>query len=467
MDSSNASSPRLRLIVRQTTKICDSTMRAIVWNPEDELHGHLELSSAEDIRIVNTTIYFEGVSRNWINETNVLVPRILSTERKFLSQAHDILLSSIIRKESSPGAFVFDVPFHFIISRAIPCSTPNSPEQCLRLPPSLNLGEQYVDQSTGIHYAQPSITYFLRAAVSFAGGSQQNCTLLETFLPVTIAPYTEELPPTETNDFPMEFKERESKILQRSYLGGTLGTMSVSLQEPPAIIYNVSSTGTSTSALLRLEFESTSASPRNVPKILQGLSFTVFSLIRVKTFYSVKSFPRLPSQSLLESFNEMRLRDGIVKLETQLIRDVSWDFRYDSNDNNATLASQYEPFPIHKAVLRISKRNASTTNELTGKWISNWTIPIEVEGRLLPTFCTSLVARFYTLIVRVKVARARQEMFDLEVPLQVIHAPPRESGSTILEDIREQFLGYRRASEVSWFSDEFLESEHEPPQYYL
>ncbi|PVH68960.1 hypothetical protein DL98DRAFT_578574 [Cadophora sp. DSE1049] len=447
-------------------------MRAIVWNPEDELHGHLELSSAEDIRIDSTTIYFEGVSRNWINESNVRIPRILSAERKFLSQAHDILRSNIMRKESPPGVFVFEVPFHFIISRAIPCTTPNSPEQCLRLPPSLNLGEQYVDQSTGIQYAQPSITYFLRAAVSFATGSQQDCTSLESFLPVTIAPYTEELPPTETNDFPMEFKERESRILQRSYLGGTLGTMSVSLQEPPALIYDVSSTGTSTSALMRLEFESTSASPRDVPKSLQGLSFTVFSLIRVKTFYSVKSFPRLPSQSLLESFNEMRLRDGIVKLETQHVRDVSWGFRYGLNDHNiATPASQFGPAISHKEVSRNSNAHASTTNQPTGKWISYWTSPIEVEGWLLPTFCSSLAARFYTLIVRVKVAGSRQETFDLEVPLQVIHTPPGKTGPPVVEDINEQFLGYRRASEVSWFSDESLlitleESEQDPPQYY-
>lgn len=355
--------------------------------------------------------------------------------------------------------FTLEVPFHFIITRAIPCTTQDSPEQCLRLPPSLRLGEQYVDQSTGIQYAQPSITYFLRATVSFATGVQQNHSLLETFLPVTIVPYTEELPPTETNDFPMEFKERDSKILQRLYLGGSFGTMSVSLQEPPALIYDVSSTGARTSALMRLEFESTTASPRDVPKSLQELSFTVFSLIRVKTFYSVKSFLRLPSQSLLESFNGMRLRDGIVKLETQRVRDVSWGYRYGSNPRNiSTPGSQIGPSVSHKEVSSNNNQHASTTDEPTGKWISNWTSPVEVEGRLLPSFCSSLVARFYTLIVRVKVAGCRQETFDLEVPLQVIHTPPGKTGSAVMEDINEQFLGYRRASEASWFSDESLVS---------
>lgn len=101
MDPSQASSPHLRLVLDQDTKSCDSTMRAIVWKPEDELHGHLEMLSTEDVRINRTTIYFEGerqtvpqrhagsliyylsgVSRNWINEVKVRIPKILKTERK-------------------------------------------------------------------------------------------------------------------------------------------------------------------------------------------------------------------------------------------------------------------------------------------------------------------------------------------------------------------------------------------------
>ncbi|KAF2802901.1 uncharacterized protein BDZ99DRAFT_482461 [Mytilinidion resinicola] len=459
--------PRLRLILDHTTKNPDAATTATVWNPEDELHGHLELSSTEDLGIDGITIYFEGVSRNWINETNVRIHRVLKAERKFLSQAHDILRSNISRKDSSPGAFVFEAPFHFIISRAIPCTNPDSPEQCLQLPPSLNSGEEFVDQCTGMRFAQPRIIYFLRATVSFTTEDHQDCKSLETFLPITIAPYTEELPPTETDDFPMEFKERESKVLRRSLIGGTLGTMNVSLQEPPALVYKTSSTGSSTAALMTLEFQSTSTSSNDIPKSLQGLSFTVFSLVRVKTFYSVKSFPRLPSQTLLESFSEMRLRDGIIKLETQYVRDASWGYRFSlDSQTDASLASQLGLSISNKVASENGNGQVSMTSEPSGKWISNWTVPIEVNGRLLPSFCSSLVARFYTLIVRVKVAGARQERFDLEVPLQVIHTPPSNPDSPTVEPVRERFLEYRRASESSWFSDDSLESEQDPPQYY-
>jgi hypothetical protein len=242
-------------------------------------------------------------------------------------------------------------------------------------------------------------------------------------------------------------------------MGGTLGTMNVSLQEPPALVYNASSTGSSTTALMKLEFGSTSASSNGVPKSLQGLSFTVFSLVRVKTFYSVKSFPRLPSQTLLESFSEMRLRDGIIKLETQCVRDVSWGYRFSLDSQaHATPASHLGLSISNKEVSENGNGQVSMISEPNGKWISNWTVPIEVNGRLLPTFCSSLVARFYTLIVRVKVAGARQEAFDLEVPLQVIHTPLGETDSPMVEDIRERFLEFRRASEASWFSDDSLVS---------
>jgi hypothetical protein len=361
----------------------------------------------------------------------------------------------VSRRESPSGTFVSEAPFHFIISRVIPCSNPESPEQCLQLPPSLDLGDAIIDESTGKRFAQPNITYYLRAAVGVTIRDSDDSKSLETFLPVIIAPYTEELPPTETDDFPSEFKERESKLLRRSLMGGVLGTMKISLQEPPALSYGTKSTYGRTEALIKLEFEPTSSG--EVQKILQGLSYKVYSLVRVKTFYSVKSFPRLPSQTLLGHYSQTKLRDGIIKLDTETVRNVSWGYRFSTENRvNATLTSQTSlsssiPGGSEQSNIRVLK-----ADEPNGKWISNWTVPIEVNGRLLPTFCSSLVARFYTFVVRVKVTGTRQESFDLEVPLQVIHLSPNKTESATVEPIREGFLEYRRDSETSWFSDQSL-----------
>lgn len=97
-----------------------------------------------------------------------------------------------------------------------------------------------------------------------------------------------------------------------------------------------------------------------------------------------------------------------------------------------------------------------------GRWTSNWTIPIEIDLRLLPTFCSSLVARLYSLMVRVRVTGVRQESFDLEVPLQVIHS----LGARLPEAARVQDSSVepQRTPEASWFRAD-LESG-DPPRYY-
>jgi hypothetical protein len=83
-----------------------------------------------------------------------------------------------------------------------------------------------------------------------------------------------------------------------------------------------------------------------------------------------------------------------------------------------------------------------------GRWTSNWTIPIEINRCLLPTLCSSLAARLYSLRVQVSVAGVRQEYFKLEVPLQVIHSPKgRLPEAACMQDSSAEA---QRAPEVSW-----------------
>ncbi|PMD11963.1 hypothetical protein NA56DRAFT_713667 [Hyaloscypha hepaticicola] len=436
MDSAEA--PRLWLVLDSTAKNSDA--ENTVWNPADTLRGHLTLSSNNELVISTMTIYFEGVSRNWISE---LAPggldlTTLKAECKFHSQAQDILPTEISRKDSPPEHFIYEAPFHFIISSILAKPDLDSPQQCLQLPPSLELGGLYIDKSTGKRFAQPCITYFLRASVSLNAGRDSDSKSLETSLPVIITPHTQEFPPTETKDFPSEFKEEESKVLRRTLIGNTLGTMKVSIHEPPPLTYSIGSARTSTKAVLNLEFESASSGDQY--QNVQGLSFTILSLIRTKTFYSIKSFPRLPSQSLLSLRGTTRLRDEILKLETRTVRNMSWGYVYnvESQTKGATKSSIKSP--------------------PGGKWTTVLDIPIEVDTRLIPTFCSSIVARLYTVILRVKVGGVRRESFDLEVPLQVIHSSPDRPRSASLEPMREdqRFLAFHRASATSWFSDESL-----------
>jgi hypothetical protein len=99
-----------------------------------------------------------------------------------------------------------------------------------------------------------------------------------------------------------------------------------------------------------------------------------------------------------------------------------------------------------------------------GKWTATLEIPIKSDTRLLPTFCASIAARLYTIIVRVKVGGVRRESFDLEVPLQVIHSSPEGyppvSDETFGQEAR--FEQFRRVSEASWLSEESLVCHFDP-----
>jgi hypothetical protein len=206
---------------------------------------------------------------------------------------------------------------------------PNLPEHCTRLPPSLELGDPIIDHSSGHRYAQPRIEYYIRTVVNFTVEGNATPKTMETFLPVIITPQTDEFPPTETRDFPAEFKEEESHSLRRYVLGRSIGTMKASIREPPAMRFCGHAPGSNTEATLNLQFEPERSN--HIDQMLHSLTFTIFSLVRIKTFYALQAFPRLPSQTLLGLHGTTRLRDEMIKMENRTVGDVSWSFEYNLN----------------------------------------------------------------------------------------------------------------------------------------
>ena len=88
---------------------------------------------------------------------------------------------------------------------------------------------------------------------------------------------------------------------------------------------------------------------------------------------------------------------------------------------------------------------------------------------IMPVGPTSIaiVARLYTIILRVKVSGIKRESFDLEVPIQVVHTAPDGVSSEAVQYLGAttgpvgedpSLLEFRRASATSWFSNESLVS---------
>src|SRR5205807_1807944 len=94
-----------------------------------------------------------------------------------------------------------------------------------------------------------------------------------------------------------------------------------------------------------------------------------------------------------------------------------------------------------------------TLNPPSRRWTTSLPIPINIKSYLIPTFCSSVVARLYTIILRVRISGARCDSFDLEVPLQVINTC-KDKNQTSRSPIRENqhFLEFRRSSDSPWLS---------------
>ncbi len=199
------------------------------------------------------------------------------------------------------------------------------------LPPSVELGEVIIDDSTGNHYAQPCIAYYLSTIVSFTaeGGNNEGRQTMETFSLIIIQPPTGEISPTEIPVFSADFMEADTHGLRKYILGPELGTMTASMREPPLIHFG-GQYSSSTNACLRLEFDAQRSS--HIHRVLRGLTFTISSLVRIRTSYSLESL-----SNGLGSQGATRLRDEVIKLDPLVERGLSWEFMYDlDNETKGT-----------------------------------------------------------------------------------------------------------------------------------
>lgn len=293
----------------------------------------------------------------------------------------------------------------------------DTPDLCLRLPPSLELGEVYIDSRTSKRYAQPNISYHLRTSVEYITGETGMHHVGSMWLPVPVAPSTSAFPPTQIDDFPTDFQERVSIPFRKNFATFTSGQLTASLQEPLPMAYNSSTGKSSTQACLRLEFIPASDHMTSPPP--SGLKFTVSKLVRMKTFYSVRPFPGMPSQNLVGHSPPMH--DAILDLGKHCVVDILWIY-------------------THLGVGRVPSHATSSREKSggqPGQWVAEIALPIETRNPLIPTFCSALVARVYTICLRIRVPGAYCGPMDLEVPLQVVssplpHPPPYERDASAI-----------------------------------
>jgi hypothetical protein len=374
------------------------------------------------------------------------VPIVIIDIRKFLDvtyPGHNV--------EALGPRRTYSFPFQFIMPEA--SGNEELPIHCQRLPPSFNRQNSYFDKFDLVPRPEAAVTYFLRAIVTFRksdGLGVGNPVTAEAKKDIDFLPYTEVQPPTHILSFPGEFITRVERQLRKHLFGRRLGTLTVVTEEPDALVYCSENVNVTTDIVLRIFFDAASSSLHPSP----NFSFTISSLLRAKTYYSANSLSCVPKQTLLTDDGLLRLHDDVLKVGESKYQNLKWTSlppddqaenwaarqpdslsHFNGNTSIKTERSASSNEVFRTSSTSSSAENASEGRNENGTWVTSIRIPISSVQRLQPTFCSKLVARFYSIPLRIRINGAYAEKIDCEVPLQVVHT--RRMTETNLVPVQE------------------------------
>ena len=316
--------------------------------------------------------------------------------------------------------FRYKVPFCFRISLSVLTKGFTVSEQCLRLPPTLQVGSVVKDNIGENIYAQPSITYQLRAQASLIRPNEETGTTLissQKEIPIWISAPAN--PPSDIRDFPAEFVERAAHPFRLSLFRTQTFTMTMSTAEPPPVICRdmISSGLTTGKITIQVLSHQPNIDPKGIMPLLKNLRFNVLPVLRAKTFYSRRTFPKFPGQNMLTAEGPHRLHDEVLPLKADNPSNLLW--RSDSTRRN-TLSGQSEPSERRTS---FSRRPSCEQDHNTFSTVlaTDITVSVVFPPASCPSFCSALTSRQYSLIFKCKVRGAFVNDFVLEVPIQVVY----------------------------------------------
>jgi hypothetical protein len=402
--------------------------------PGDSLEGQILLTSKPALSITRMEIRFIGLQRVFIIPTD---PGIRDHTGSRSTWTFLDIGYPVHNVEALGPRRTYSFPFQFIMPEA--SGNEELPILCQRLPPSFNRQNSYFDKFELVPRPEATVTYFLRAIVTFRtsdGLGVGNPVTAEAKKDIDFVPYTEVQPPTHISSFPGEFITRVERQLRKYLFGRRLGTLTVVAKEPDALVYSSENVNVTTDIVLHIFFDAASPSLH----LLHNFSFTVSSALRAKTYYSVNSLSCVPKQTLLTDDGLLRLHDDVLKVGESKYQNLKWTslppddqvenraarqpdslshFNGNTSIKTERSASSNEVFRTSSA--SSSAENPSESGSERGTWVTSIRIPIGSVQRLQPTFCSKLVARFYSIPLRIRINGAYAEKIDCEVPLQVVH----------------------------------------------
>lgn len=343
---------------------------------------------------------------------------------QFLHQSLDVS-SPIKQADTDDGLAEYTSSFGVAIPEQIVTEIDGVPDQCLLLPPSMTAGDVF-ERRQGEKYAQPRIEYRIRAVMKSTLDGCDSLIVAQADELVTIMPCSEPCPPINTSDFPDEFIHSVTHPFRKSYFGPRY-QMTLSMPEPNPVSTPATTPYSVTNLRLQVQIEAFAGkrggSFKLLCSILENLRFQTSLSLRAKTFYASKPFSQMPGYTMGGGQDLPNSHESVYKIQTVDKGSRSWqphprtEVMHPGDAStppftSASLAPDGEPF-LH-----------SKTMSLTNKWSTTLEIPLSINGSLIPTFCSAIASRQYSIIARTKVKGGRSKDFLLEVPLQN-HCRPR------------------------------------------
>jgi len=266
------------------------------------------------------------------------------------------------------------------------------PEQLLRLPPSLKVGEAITD-SRGRQCMQPLVEYGVRTLVTVPILGNPNKSQVHQFRKFTLIPIAEPPPPIEQSDFPGEFKPSSSSVMRKHPLSAPIGEFCIAMDEPEPLKVLGGGGHSCGKVWVNLTFQSSRARPNRAFR--EQWRCTLNSQIRIKTFYSTMPVNEMARTHRLRENRHRHFRSELISL--------------------APRTAELHLYTLSKGSYAESQKFYNFTYSL------KLLLPIVVAEKLIPTFSSLLVARRYALIVRLRVEGLSHQPLLVEVPLQVCY----------------------------------------------
>ena len=376
--------------------ILDNHDEGKIYTTFDALSGRVEITTSQNARFDEIQITLEGTTKTYVENLSPHTTRARTTAmHNFLKLTMPIRDADYPQPRIAEAGQTYKFPFNFVVPNHLllracshKCNTDHVHHAHLQLPPSMGCREVSIQDDLAPEMSK--VHYAIKVRVLRNGDQDgKDAVLIERMKKLRIVPAQAELPPMNILTGNTDFVLSKTKTLRKGMFSGKLGKITVSAEQPSAIVLPSPSSGSklpaTAMATLNLRFDPQDTSSQ--PPRLGGLT----TKIKASTFYSARPAEFLPSHYTMSThFDTIRgIYDTSVPLSSRCVEAVSWT--------------------KHKAAPAYTRRNSASSSSSSDcsddakpgseYYSATVLVPITLPSTKtwVPTFHSCIVSRTYTI----------------------------------------------------------------------